>query len=129
MMARLMRAWGRLVIGHPGLLAGLSLLLTVFLYANIHNLRTGTDLTDLFGSHDPQWQAALVIAAQAASNVLPDITGGADMYYAPKSIRTSKTFTLPNGSSVPFPADWNANVVVYTCTIQGQVFFRSHGSV
>ena len=49
MMNRLMRAWGRLVIGHPGLLACLSLLLTIFLYANIHNLRTGTDLTDLFG--------------------------------------------------------------------------------
>jgi hypothetical protein len=87
------------------------------------------ELTVWPGDADPQWQAALVIAAQAASNVLPDITGGADLYYAPKSIRTSKTFTLPNGSSVPFPADWNANEVVYACTIQGQVFFRSHGSV
>jgi predicted RND superfamily exporter protein len=64
MMTRLMRAWGRLVIGHPGLLAALSLLLTVFLYANIHNLRTGTDLTDLFGSHDPQWQAASQIGKE-----------------------------------------------------------------
>ena len=64
MMTRLMRAWGRLVIGHPGLLAGLSLLLTIFLYANIHNLRTGTDLTDLFGSHDPQWQAASQIGKE-----------------------------------------------------------------
>jgi hypothetical protein len=64
MMARLMRAWGRLVIRHPGLLAGLSLLATIFLYANIHNLRTGTDLTDLFGSHDPQWQAASQIGKE-----------------------------------------------------------------
>ena len=26
--------------------------------SNIHNLRTGTDLTDMFGNRDPQWQAA-----------------------------------------------------------------------
>ena len=32
--------------------------LTLLLYANIHNLRTGTELTDLFGSRDPQWRAA-----------------------------------------------------------------------
>ncbi|MFZ1083337.1 MAG: MMPL family transporter [Terracidiphilus sp.] len=64
MMARLMRGWGRMVIGHPGLVAGLSLLLTIFLYTNIHNLRTGTDLIDLFGSHDPQWQAASQIGKE-----------------------------------------------------------------
>jgi predicted RND superfamily exporter protein len=64
MMARLMRAWGRLVIGHPGLLVGLSLAVTLFLYANIHNLRTETELTDMFGSHDPQWQAASQIGKE-----------------------------------------------------------------
>ena len=64
MMVRFMRGLGRLVIGHPGLVAGLSLLLTLFLFANIHNLRTGTDLTDIFGSHDPQWQAASQIGKE-----------------------------------------------------------------
>jgi predicted RND superfamily exporter protein len=64
MMARFMRGLGRLVINHPGLVAGLALILTLFLYANIHNLRTGTELTDLFGSHDPQWQAASQIGKE-----------------------------------------------------------------
>jgi hypothetical protein len=37
-----------MVIGHPGLVASLSLLLTVFFYSNIHKLRTGTYLTEDF---------------------------------------------------------------------------------
>ena len=57
MMGRMMRGVGRLVIAHPGVVAGFSLCVTLLLYANIHNLRTGTDLTDMFGKHDPQWQA------------------------------------------------------------------------
>jgi predicted RND superfamily exporter protein len=64
MMARFMRGVGRLVIGHPGLVAGVAFLLTLFLYANIHNLRTGTELTDMFGAHDPQWQAASQIGKE-----------------------------------------------------------------
>src|ERR1035441_5132111 len=64
MMARFMRLVGRLVIGHPGMVTGVALALTLFLYANIHNLRTGTDLTDLFGSRDPQWQAASQIGKE-----------------------------------------------------------------
>jgi uncharacterized protein len=63
-MVRFMRVVGRLVIDHPGLIAALSLVLTVFLYANIHNLRTGTDLTDLFGDRDPQWRAASQIGKE-----------------------------------------------------------------
>jgi predicted RND superfamily exporter protein len=57
-MAVVMRGIGRLVVARPALVAGLSLCLTLFLYLNIHNLRTGTDLTDMFGNGDPQWQAA-----------------------------------------------------------------------
>ena len=64
MMIRFMRGLGRLVINHPGLVAGVSLALTLFLFANIHNLRTGTELTDMFGSHDPQWQAASQIGKE-----------------------------------------------------------------
>ncbi len=64
MMVRFMRGLGRLVINHPGLVAGVSLALTLFLFANIHNLRTGTELTDMFGSHDPQWQAASQIGKE-----------------------------------------------------------------
>jgi len=64
MMVRFMRRVGRLVVDHSGLVAALSLVLTVFLYANIHNLRTGTDLTDLFGNRDPQWRAASQIGKE-----------------------------------------------------------------
>ena len=64
MMVRLMRSVGRLVVGHPGLVVALSLVVTLLLYANIHNLRTGTDLTDLFGNRDPQWRAASQIGKE-----------------------------------------------------------------
>jgi uncharacterized protein len=37
---------------------------SLLLYANIHNLRTGTDLTDLFGNRDPQWRAASQIGKE-----------------------------------------------------------------
>jgi predicted RND superfamily exporter protein len=64
MMVRVMRHVGRLVVGHPGLVTALSLVATLLLYANIHNLRTGTDLTDLFGSRDPQWRAVSQIGEE-----------------------------------------------------------------
>jgi len=63
-MVRFMRGVGRVVVGHPGLVVALSLVGTLLLYANIHNLRTGTDLTDLFGNHDPQWRAASQIGKE-----------------------------------------------------------------
>jgi predicted RND superfamily exporter protein len=59
-----MRFVGGLVVNHPGLVAALSLVVTLWLYANIHNLRTGTDLTDLFGNRDPQWRAASQIGKE-----------------------------------------------------------------
>src|SRR5580658_8991406 len=64
MMVRFMRSVGRLVVGHPGLVTALSLVGTLLLYANIHNLRTGTDLTDLFGNRDPQWRAVSQIGEE-----------------------------------------------------------------
>jgi hypothetical protein len=64
MMVRFMRGLGRLVIGHPGLVVGVVFVMTLFLFANIHNLRTGTDLTDMFGRGDPQWQAASQIGKE-----------------------------------------------------------------
>ncbi len=64
MMVRFMRWVSHLVVDHPGLVTALTLLLTLFLYANIHNLRTGTDLTDLFGNRDPQWRAVSQIGKE-----------------------------------------------------------------
>jgi uncharacterized membrane protein YdfJ with MMPL/SSD domain len=63
-MARCMRFIGGLVVGHPGLVTALSVVVTLGLYANIHNLRTGTDLADLFGNRDPQWRAASQIGKE-----------------------------------------------------------------
>jgi hypothetical protein len=72
------------------------------------------------------WIEALELASQAANGMLVDITGGADLYYAPAGLVTSKgrTITLPDNSVIPFPDDWNENAVEYTCTIAGQVFFK-----
>jgi len=64
MIARCMRLVGGLVVRHPGLVVALSLVVTLLLNANIHNLRTGTDLTDLFGNRDPQWRAASQIGKE-----------------------------------------------------------------
>lgn len=64
MMARCMRRVGGLVVGHPSLVAALSLILSLFFYLNIHNLRTGTDLADLFGNRDPQWRTASQIGKE-----------------------------------------------------------------
>jgi uncharacterized protein len=64
MMVRFMRLVGRVVVGHPGLVTAISLVVSLFFYANIHNLRTGTDLTDLFGNRDPQWRAASQIGKE-----------------------------------------------------------------
>jgi predicted RND superfamily exporter protein len=64
MMVRCMRWVGGLVVCHPGVVTALSLVVTVLLYTNIHNLRTGTDLTDLFGNRDPQWRAASQIGKE-----------------------------------------------------------------
>src|ERR1700689_4343933 len=64
MIARCMRWVGGLVVGHPGLVTALSLVITLFFFANIHNLRKGTDLADLFGNRDPQWRAASQIGKE-----------------------------------------------------------------
>lgn len=64
MMVRFMRVIGRLVVKHPGMVTAFALVMTLFLYSNIHNLRTGTDLTDLFGNKDPQWRAASQIGKE-----------------------------------------------------------------
>ncbi|MGB9204350.1 MAG: MMPL family transporter [Terriglobales bacterium] len=64
MMMRFMRVLGRVVVDHPWSVTALSLVLTLFLFSNIHNLRTGTDLTDLFGERDPQWRAASQIGKE-----------------------------------------------------------------
>ena len=64
MRVRSMRLVGGLVVGHPWMVTAVSLLVTLFLYANIHNLRTATDLTDLFGDRDPQWRVASQIGKE-----------------------------------------------------------------
>ncbi len=74
----------------------------------------------------PDWSAfltALSLAADISAGLLPDITGGSTLYYAPASIAAGATITLPDGSVVPFPKGWNPAVVTYQCEIAGQLFF------
>ena len=76
--------------------------------------------------NDQSWDAALDIAELAAAGVLQDITNGALLYYAPHALDPTKTkpYTWLDGSTIPFPETWNANVVKPLCSIGGQVFFR-----
>lgn len=76
----------------------------------------------------PDWNAfsvALSLATQAAADSLPDITGGATLYYDPKGLATGTTvpYTLPDGTVTVFPARWRQAAVTYRCTIDGQFFF------
>jgi uncharacterized protein len=64
MMVRFMRTVSWLVVDHAWLVTALSLAATLFLFSNIRNLRTATDLTDMFGEHDPQWRATSQIGKE-----------------------------------------------------------------
>ena len=57
MTSRILRFLSWLTIKHPLSVIAAVGVLTVLLCSNIHNLRIGTDLIDLFGSSTPQWQA------------------------------------------------------------------------
>ena len=72
---------------------------------------------------DPDWTAALAMAAEAAAGTLVDLTDGATLYYAPAAIETMVHFVLPGGRSVPFPKGWNAQAVKFTVAIADQLFF------
>jgi hypothetical protein len=70
---------------------------------------------------DPLFAEALAMAAEPD---LADITGGATLYYAPRGISSTKTFTMPNGQTVKFPEDWNEQAVKFTVEIEDQLFFQ-----
>jgi len=72
---------------------------------------------------DPQWQTALQMAQRADAGTLPDVTGGATLYYAPAAIPGPMDYTLPSGASISFPQGWNRAAVTYTATVANQVFF------
>ena len=61
---------------------------------------------------------------RANAGTLPDITNGATLYYAPNAIITDKTYTLPDGSKVFFPKDWNPAAVKFEARIGDQLFFH-----
>jgi predicted RND superfamily exporter protein len=54
--SRILRFLSWLTVKHPLSVIVAVAVLTVLLCSNIHNLRIGTDLIDLFGSSTPQWQ-------------------------------------------------------------------------
>ena len=79
---------------------------------------------------DPQWLNALFMAQQAAGGILEDITNGSVDYYAPKALTADRIdpvpYTLPDGTSVPFPKGWNRTKLVFEVEIAGQLFFREN---
>lgn len=85
----------------------------------------GIDPTQADGPDGGAWDAAKSLAVEAACGKLEDITHGSTLYYAPAGLAkgTTKPYTLPDGSVVPFPASWNEAAVTYRATICGQYFF------
>lgn len=66
---------------------------------------------------------ALTLVEQASLGNLPDLTGGATLYYNPQGIQTTKTIALPDGRTVPWPATWDAGKVQYRTEIASHLFF------
>src|ERR1017187_7315035 len=62
---------------------------------------------------DPQWQQAQLLAQNILDGLTADITGGATLYIAPKSLAPGTTvpYTLPDGTIIPFPQSWNQDAV------------------
>jgi len=74
---------------------------------------------------DPQWKQALLLAQDAESGALVDLTSGSTLYYDPAGLAAGRTvlYTLPNGKQTVFPEDWNQSVVTFQCEIASQLFF------
>jgi conjugal transfer mating pair stabilization protein TraG len=87
---------------------------------NDPELRLGPDPLD--PADWAAWGQAVNIVDQAAFNNLPDLTGGATLYYAPNGLQSAKTITLA-GVTYPFPQGWNEAAVTFTTEIAGQLFF------
>lgn len=79
-------------------------------------------------SLDPLWVAAQSIATSVLDGTVPDPTQGATLYFNPDAIQTTKTITLKDGRTVPFPETWNPAALDETVVIgtppNQHVFFR-----
>lgn len=74
---------------------------------------------------DPQYAVAEQLTQQSVTGQLIDLTQGATDYYAPQQIvKSTKTFTIPGGATVPFPSGWNEGKVEFTVEIANQLFFK-----
>lgn len=86
------------------------------------------ELIDWPVESDAEWPLYVVaeqMTVQALANDLPDITGGATDYYAPRGIGVStKAFAVPGGATVPFPETWDQTKVEFTVEIADQLFFK-----
>jgi len=80
------------------------------------------ELTLYPSDSDAQWLQAQQIAQRVLDGHTDDITGGATLYYAPKSIQTSASIQIPSGI-IRWPAKWNPQAVTYACTVGNQVFW------
>jgi hypothetical protein len=89
------------------------------------NPGSGAASTQTGISRIPRTAPNLIGVRLTACGQLEDITHGSTLYYAPAGLAkgTTKPYTLPDGSVVPFPASWNEAAVTYRATICGQYFF------
>jgi hypothetical protein len=71
---------------------------------------------------DPSWGNAQGIAEMIIGGATADVTGGATLYWNPAGIESAKTFMLPSGETVKFPAAWNAQAVRFSCRIGRHIF-------
>jgi hypothetical protein len=86
-------------------------------------LSLGPDATN--GPSWASWLTALSLVQEVANLNLPDITGGATLYFAPSDMAPSETqpYTLPDGTQTVLPKEWDASKVTFTTEIKGQLFF------
>jgi N-acetylmuramoyl-L-alanine amidase len=73
---------------------------------------------------DLVYAQASTLAQEAIAGTLRDVTQGATLYYAPRSIKTTAVYTLPLGTIVPFPQHWNAHAVANPIVIGRQIFWN-----
>lgn len=73
---------------------------------------------------DAQWVQAQTISQSVLDGSVSDPTGGATLYWSPNGIRSTKMFTLNDGTQVKFPQSWNPTVVRETVKIGAHVFLK-----
>lgn len=82
------------------------------------------NLTRYAADTDLVWINIQIIASSVLEGSLTDPTDGANLYYNPRAIKTSAFYDLPTGERIPFPHNWNPDVVTFKVQIGKHYFFK-----